>query len=131
MDAAGIAEGQEANGIALQTERDFPCLSFPADRRRDRKDQSDSARLGEILCDRPLESVLFLHPTLGRQEDSAPSGPRVQTSRLWLEAVEQGMAVWHAGTLLGVPRVVFTVDLGSRSSLIGPITLDVKCAGDI
>ena len=29
MDAAVIAEGQEANGIALQTERDFPCLSFP------------------------------------------------------------------------------------------------------
>ena len=39
------------------------------------------------------------------------------------------MAVRHAGTLLGVPRIVSAVDLGSRSSLIGPITLDVKCAG--
>ena len=69
------------------------------------------------------------HPKLGRNEDSAPSGPGVPTSRLRLEAVEQGMAVRDTGTLLGVPRIVFTIDLGSRSSLIGLITLDVKCAG--
>ena len=69
------------------------------------------------------------YPKLGRNEDSAPSGSGVPASRLWLEAVEPGMDVWHVGTLLGVPRIVSTVDLGSRSSLIGPITLDVKCAG--
>ena len=50
-------------------------------------------------------------------------------NRLWLEAVEQGMAVRDHGALLGVPRLVFTIDLGSRSSVIGPINLDVKCAG--
>jgi len=85
--------------------------------------------LGEVLRDRPLESVFLLYPKLGRNEDSAPSGSGVPASRLWLEAVEPGMDVWHVGTLLGVPRIVSTVDLGSRSSLIGPITLDVKCAG--
>ena len=129
MDAFVIAEGKEANGIAWQTERNFPGLSFPAGRRSDRKDQSDSARLGEILCDRSLQSLLFLHPTLGRQEDSASSGPSVQTSRLRLEAVEQGMAVRHDGTLLGVPRIVSVDTLGSRSVVIGPINLEVKCAG--
>ena len=57
----------------------------------------------------------LLHPTLGRQEDSAPSGPGVPTSRLRLEAVEQGMAVRDHGTLLGVPRIVSAVV--SRQSL--------------
>jgi hypothetical protein len=39
------------------------------------------------------------------------------------------MAVQHVGTLLGVPRILSVVELGGRSSLSGPITLDVKCAG--
>ena len=129
MDAAVIAEGQEADGLARQAQRDLPGLSFPAGGRGDREDQSDPARLGEILRHRPLESVFLLHPRLGRKEDSAPSGPGVPASRLRLEAVEQGMAVRNAGTLLGVPRILWAVDLGSRSSLIGLITLDVKCAG--
>ena len=58
-----------------------------------------------------------------------PSDPSVQTPRLRLEAMEPGMAVRHVGTLLGVPRILSVVELGGRSSLIGPITLDVKCAG--
>ena len=116
MDAAVIAERQEADGLARQAQRDLPDLSFPARRRGDRKDQSDPARLGEVLCHRPLESVFLLYPKLGRDEDTAPSGSGVSASRFWLEAVEQGMPVRHAGTLLGVPRIVFTIDLGSRSS---------------
>ena len=69
MDAAANAERQEADGVAGQAQRNLPGLSFPAGGRSDRKDQPDPARLGEILCDRSLESVLFLHPTLGREED--------------------------------------------------------------
>jgi hypothetical protein len=65
----------------------------------------------------------------GGDEDSAPSDPSMQTPRLRLEAMEPGMAVRHVGTLLGVPRILSAVELGSRSSLIGPIILDVKCAG--
>src|SRR5262245_18036037 len=129
MDAAANAERQEADGLAGQAQRDFPGLSFPVGGRGDREDQSDPAWLGEVLRDRPLESVFLLCPKLGRNEDSAPSGSGVPASRLRLEAVGRGMAVWHVGTLLGVPRVVSTVDPGSRSSLIGPITLDGKCAG--
>src|SRR6202012_256297 len=43
--------------------------------------------------------------------------------------MEQGMAVWHVGALLGVPGVLSLLRRCSRSTLIGPITLDVKCAG--
>ena len=39
------------------------------------------------------------------------------------------MAVRNARTLLGVSGFLWTVDLGSRSGLIGLITLDVNCAG--
>src|SRR5215467_4686365 len=129
MDAAAIAERQETDGLAWQAQRDLPGLSFPAGWRGDREDQSDSARVGEILCHRPLESVFLIHPILGRKEDSAPSGQGVPASRFRLEAVEQGMAVRDARALRGVPRFLWAVDLGSRSGLIGLITLDVNCAG--
>src|SRR5262244_2805791 len=129
MDAAAIAERQETDGLAWQAQRDLPGLSFPAGWRGDREDQSDSARVGEILCHRPLESVFLIHPILGRKEDPAPSGPSVPASRMRLEAVGQGMAVRKARTLLGVSGFLWTVDLGSRSGLIVLITLDVNCAG--
>src|SRR5215471_2699092 len=53
MDAAAIAERQETDGLAWQAQRDLPGLSFPAGGRVDQEDQSDSARVGEILCHRP------------------------------------------------------------------------------
>jgi hypothetical protein len=81
-----------------------------------------------------IRAVLLLHPILGRNEDSASSGPsvpasRLPASRLGLEAVEPGMALRYMGTLLGVPRIVSAIGLGSRSGGIGPISLDAKCAG--
>ena len=129
MDAAVIAEKQETDGLARQAQRDFPEFSVPASGEGDREDQSDPARLGEILRDRPLESVFLVYPKLGREEDSASFGSGVPASRLRLEAVEPGMVVWDVGALLGVPRFLCTVALGSRSSWIGLITLDVNCAG--
>src|SRR6516165_1331359 len=129
VDAAVIAERQETDGLARQAQRDFPGLSVPARGEGDREDQSDPARMGEVLRDRALESVFLVYPKLGRDEDSAPSRPRVPTSRLRLEAVEPGMAVRNVGALLGVPRFLRTVALGSRPSLIGLITLEVNCAG--
>src|SRR5215471_9664405 len=110
MDAAAIAERQETGGLARPAQGDFPGPSFSAGGEGDREDQSDSARLGEVLCHRPREPVSLIHPILGRKEDSAPSGPGVPASRIRLEAVEQGMAVRNAGTLLGVSRL-----LGSRT----------------
>src|SRR5262252_10368227 len=127
MDAAAIAEMQETDGLAWQAQRDLPGLSFPAGWRGDREDQSDSTRVGEILCHRPLESVFLIYPRLGREEDSAPSGPGVSASRLRLEAMGQGMAIQNDRTFFGVPRFVSAVELGSRSGLIGLINFDVKC----
>src|SRR5215467_12964784 len=57
------------------------------------------------------------------------SGPGVPTARIRLEAMEQGMALRYAGTLLGVPSVLWAIALGSRSGRIGRISLVVKCAG--
>jgi hypothetical protein len=93
MDAAVIAERQEADGLAGQAQRDFPMLSISAGGRSDREDQSDPARLGEVLRDWPLQPMFLLYPKLGGNEDSASSGSGVPASRLRLEAVEQGMAV--------------------------------------
>src|SRR5215472_13616175 len=129
MDAAAIAEGQETDGLARQAQRDFPGLSFPAGRRGDRKDKSDFARLGAILCHRPLKSVLLICPLLGRKEDPASSGDGVQASGIRLETMEQGMAVRNARTLFGVSSVLCPVNLGSRSRLKGHITLIANCAG--
>src|ERR1700722_8434645 len=124
-----LPKGKKRTALLGKAQRDFPGLSFPAGGRFDQADQSGPARLGGVLRFRSLESAFLLHPILGRDEDSAPSGPGVPAPRLRLETVEQGIAVRPIGTLLGVPCIVSTVDLGSRSSLIGPITLDVKCAG--
>src|SRR6516225_10983578 len=116
-------------GLARQAQGDFPGPSFSAGGEGDREDQPDSARLGEVLCHRPLEPVFLIHPLLGRKEDSAPSGPGVPASRIRLEAVEQGMAVRRAGTLRGVSRLLRAAQLGSRPSLIDLINLGVNCAG--
>ena len=64
----------------------------------------------------------------GGEEDSAPSGQGVSAPRFRLEAVGQGMAVRHAWALCGVLRIV-RITLGSRSSLIGLISLVANCAG--
>jgi hypothetical protein len=73
--------------------------------------------------------VLLLHPLLVRNEDSASSGPGGPASRPRLEAIGQAMALRHATTHFGVPSIVSAVVYGSRSRVIGPITLDAKCAG--
>ena len=129
MDAAAIAERQETGGLVRQAQGDFPGLSFSAGGEGDREDQSDSARVGEILCHRPLESVFLIHPILGRKEDTASSGEGAPASGFRLEAVEQGMAVRNAGALLGVSSLLWTDRSGRRTSPIGPINLVAKCAG--
>jgi hypothetical protein len=49
--------------------------------------------VGKILCRGPLEPVLLVHPKLGGEEDPAPLGESQPAPRLWMEAVEPGMAV--------------------------------------
>src|SRR4029077_9734017 len=99
MDAAAYATRQEADGIAAQAQAGFSELSLSAGEGVDRADQSHSARLGELLCGRPLQPVLLVYPRLGREEDSVPLGEGRKTPGLRMEAVEQGMVVWHARAL--------------------------------
>src|SRR5215471_805571 len=129
MDAAIYAAEQEADGIAAQAQAGFPGLSLSARERGDRKDQSYSARLGELLCGRPLQPVFLVYPRLGREEDSVPLGQGQPTPGLRMEAVEQGMVVWHARALPGVSSRPPAILLGRRPVPIGPITLVVKRAG--
>jgi hypothetical protein len=58
---------------------------------------------------------------------SCRSDPGVPAFGLRLEAVEQGMACTARWDSFGVPRFVSAVALGSRSGLIGGISLDLKC----
>ena len=57
-----LPKGKKRTALLAQAQGDFPGLSVPAGGRGDRKDQSDPARLGEILRDRPLESVFLIYP---------------------------------------------------------------------
>ena len=62
-------------------------------------DQSDSTRLGELLCDRPFEPLFLAHPKLGGKEDPAPSGQSPSAPGIWVEAMEPGLAVPDTGAL--------------------------------
>jgi hypothetical protein len=79
---------KEADGIDTQAQGAFPKASLAAGGRVDRKDQSDLAWLGELLCVWPLEPVFLIRSLLGGEEGPASLGARLPTSRIWLEAVE-------------------------------------------
>ena len=87
MDAGADAASEEANGPAAPTQADFPKLSLSAYEGVDRADQSDSTRLGELLCGGPLEPLLRVYPRLGGEEGSEPSGESQPAPRLRVEAV--------------------------------------------
>ena len=129
MDAAVRAARQETDGLATQAQSDLPKLSISACGRADRNDQSDPARLGEVLCGGPCESLFLVYPRLGGEEDPAPSGQSPTAPRLWMATMEPSLAVPDAGTLQGVPREQLAAKDGSRAMRIGPISLEAKCAG--
>ena len=88
MDAIADAEGEETDGPATEAQRGLPKSSLPTSIPGDRTDQSDIARLGELLCFWAFEPVFLVHSLLGRKEDPAPLGESATTPGLWLEAVE-------------------------------------------
>ena len=71
----------------------------------------------------------LVRPKLGREEDSAPSGPSPRVPGLWMEAMEPGLAVPDTGALCCVPGGLPTAVHGSRAMRMGLINLDAKCAG--
>ena len=65
MDAAANSTDGEAHGVTAQTQDVLPKLSIAAREPVDREDQFDITRLGELLLDRPFESVFLVYPKLG------------------------------------------------------------------
>jgi len=100
------AEAEEAHGAAPPATRDLLAISIPTRAVGGDSHQSDPAGLGELLCHRPLESLLPTRQTLGGAEGPAPSAARPDSSRLWLGAVG------HLATV----RRVWSVQRLSRAS---------------
>src|SRR2546428_7136180 len=96
MDAVADAARQEADGVAADAQASLSKSSVSARRRGDCAYQSHPARLGAVLCVRPLESLLLVHPRLGGEEDSVPPGPSQPATRFRVEAVAAGVALPHA-----------------------------------
>src|SRR5690348_6141799 len=99
MDATADAAREEADGVAAGAHGGLPKSSVPTGRRGDCAYQSHSARLGPVLCVRSREPLLLVHPRLGGEEGAEPLGARAPTPWLWVETVEQSMAVWGSRTL--------------------------------
>jgi hypothetical protein len=118
--------GKKRTALLLKLKLILSKLSLSTRGGVDRADQPNLARLGEVLCRRPLESVLPVHPRLAREEDPVTPGKSSPAPRLRMEAVGVGNG---CGGLPRVPSRLSTVVLDSRPDPVGPITLAVKCAG--
>lgn len=82
------AETEEADGVVGEAQRGVPTVCQPTGKAGDRADQPDSSGLGQLLCGRPLEQVLFVYQILGRKEDLAAFDASPETKGLRLEEVE-------------------------------------------
>ena len=82
------AQAQEAHGAAGEGAGGLQTLPFPTGGSGDRTDQSDPARLGELLCGGTFQQVLWLHSRLGRKEGPAPHDAIPEPPRLRLDEVE-------------------------------------------
>ena len=87
---AGVfcAQAQETDGAVGKAQGDLPTVYQPTCKQGDRTDQSDPARMGELLCRGTLEPVLFDDRRLGGEEDSATLDACPAPQRLRLEKVE-------------------------------------------
>ena len=129
MDAVADAEGQEADGIATQAQRDFPKASLPAGRQGDREINpilrgwvnyfaiGHSSRCFSYIRDW-VEKKIRRH--LARAASVEGFGWK-RWSREWLYGT---LGLFHQY------RVSYSRSSpAAASSLIGRITLDVNCAG--
>ena len=68
MDTATNAATEKADAATTQAQGDLSALSVSAGGRGDREDQSDPTRLGQLLRQRPIESVFLLHQKMGKRD---------------------------------------------------------------
>src|SRR5262249_18863764 len=100
MDAVADAARQEADGIVATAQANLSEPSLSARRRGDCAGQYHPSRLGAVLCVWSLESLLLVRPRLGGKEDAEPLGAGAPTSRLWVDAVAQSVAVRRPRAIL-------------------------------
>jgi hypothetical protein len=82
------AEDEEAHRAAGEPEGRLPLPPVPAGATGDHADQSEAPGVGQLLCPRERQSMLLLHPRLGREEGETTLGAELETHRLRLEEVE-------------------------------------------
>ena len=88
MVAPVCAQAEKADGTVGEAQDGLPTIRQPACGTGDCRDQSDSTRMGELLCGRALEPVLFVYQPMGGAEDSAAPDARPRTPGVRVEAVE-------------------------------------------
>ena len=82
------AEAEEADSAVRKAPGGLPTQRQPACGKSDRDDQSDPARLGELLSDWRCESMFLDGQTMGREEGSAAPDACSRTQGDGLETVE-------------------------------------------
>jgi hypothetical protein len=123
------ALAEKANSAVGKAERSVSPKCQSARGAGDRADQSHPTRLGELLCGRRFESMLFVCQRLGTEEGSAASDASPGARWLRLETVEYEVAIRAAGTLSRLPASTSLVTPESAASRTCLITLDAKQAG--
>jgi len=104
--AAVHAQAHAADGVAGEAHGEVPTLRLPTRGAGDHGDQSDPARLGELLPDRERGSVSGVREELGREEGAAASDAGEEPCGLRLDEVEYGGAVRGAGVVPRLPRPI-------------------------
>src|SRR5712691_7915868 len=131
MAAAVHAEAEKADSAAADPQDDLPALSVPAGRGGHPADKPHLAGLGELLRRGPRESVLHVHPRLGREEGAPAPDAQREAPRLRLATVASRLVVRHAGALRWLPGALQRRDSGlSTMSLItlgAKVTRNAEC----
>jgi hypothetical protein len=113
----------------MSAEGNLPTKYQPAGGAGDRADQSDPSWLGELLCRRRLERMLFVCQRLGSEEGSGSFDACPGAFRIWVEEMEYEVALRGAGTVPRLPASSTMVTADSPASPDGHISLDRKLAG--
>ena len=87
-----VPKMKKRTALLSKAQAHLPTVQEPTCRAGDRRDQSNPARMGELLRGRTLEPVLLVHQAMGGEEGSAASDARPGTTGIRLEAVEYDVA---------------------------------------
>lgn len=108
------AQNEEANGTAEKTQDRLRTICEPACEAGDRGDQSDSARMGELLYGGTLKPVLLGDQAGGGEEDSAAADACSETTGAGFRAGTSSSLASRGQEVPNRGRVLFLI--GARWS---------------